>query len=576
VQPDGTRIRRRGTAGTKTFLFSDLRDYTTFVETHGDAEAARLLTEYRTLVRREVARHQGAEVKTEGDSFYVVFDAASTALDCAIAILKRAKVRADGRLRIGIGLHAGETVAYDDQFVGSAVNIASRLASTAGPGELIVSDTLRGLVRTTTATPMTDRGPLALKGVAEPIRAWTVRWDPDAAASPTPAIALPLPAARRRRLAPVWAIAAVAAIAAIGATLLLAPRGTSPAPPADAASKPRLVVVAGLGTLGFSGDGGPAVAAQLDEPVSLAFDAGGALFVADSTHQLNAQGVREPYTRIRRIDRNGNILTIAGGGSAEFPFDGSAARAHFPSSAVLAIAPGGPLYVAGGGDPASPQFVATIGGTDELRIVAGGARSGSSGDGGPASRALLFRPNAIAFDAVGGIYVSDGGNNRIRVITRDGSIDAFAGNGARGSTGDDGPAREASFFAPLGVAFSPDGSLFIADTNNHRIRKIDHGGNVVAVAGTGAPGFSGDGGPATSAALNLPSGLTFDRAGNLYIADTGNDRVRRVTPEGTITTIAGGSDADRLVRPAAVVIDAAGGLLIADAGAHRVVRLALR
>jgi len=115
------RTKRGSSPGTKAFFFSDLRDYTAFVETHGDAEAAKLLTEYRTLVRREVARYQGAEIKTEGDSFYVVFDAASTALECAIAILKRGKARADGRLRIGIGLHAGESVAFDDQFVGSAV-----------------------------------------------------------------------------------------------------------------------------------------------------------------------------------------------------------------------------------------------------------------------------------------------------------------------------------------------------------------------------------------------------------------------------------------------------------------------
>ena len=173
--------------------------YHRFVETHGDAEAARLLTEYRTLVRREVARHQGAEIKTEGDSFYVVFDAASTALDCAIAILKRAKARADGRLRIGIGLHAGETVAYDDQFVGSAVNIASRLAGKAGAGELLISDTLRGIVRTSRSIPMTERGALELKGVTEPIRAWTVDWheaQPAAAQEPTP------PPTRNRIAAP--------------------------------------------------------------------------------------------------------------------------------------------------------------------------------------------------------------------------------------------------------------------------------------------------------------------------------------------------------------------------------------
>lgn len=573
----GPTAKRPPSAGTKAFLFADLRDYTAFVESHGDAAAARLLTEYRTLVRREVARSHGAEIKTEGDSFYVVFDAASTALDCAVAILRRAAARAD-RLRIGIGLHAGETVAYDDQFVGSAVNIASRLASAADPGELLISDTLRGLVRTSTTIPMTERGPLALKGVTEQIRAWTVRWDPTAATPPPPARVLPpkrAPATSPRRVTSVWVIAAIAAVSAIGATLLLAPRGAPTTVPAAGLSGPKLVVVAGLGTLGYSGDGGPAVAAQLDEPTGLMFDAKGALYVADSTFQLNAQGIRESYTRIRTIDRSGTIRTIAGAGTTAFPFDGNAATARFEVQTAIAIDPTGVLYVVNGGDPGGPQWAGRIGPNGELRIIAGG-QSGFSGDGGPALAARLFRPNAVALDALGNVYVSDSGNDRIRIIRPDGSIDTIAGNGTRGSTGDGGPAREASFFAPLGLAISPDGSLYIADTNNHRVRKIDHGGTITTVAGTGEPGLSGDGGTGSRAALNLPSGLAFDRAGNLYIADTGNDRVRKVAPDGTITTVAGGAGADRLVRPAAVAVDADGVLFIADTGAHRVVKVVAR
>ena len=201
AQPTRTQRKRSAPAITRAFLFSDLRDYTSFVEAKGDAAAARLLRDYRTLVRRELARHDGAEVKTEGDSFYVVFEAPSAALDCAVAILRAADVR-NGRdptspLRIGIGLHAGETVAYDDQFVGSAVNIASRIAGKAGAGDLLISDTLRGLVRTSRNIAMSDRGALDLKGVAEPIRAWTVDWrQPERAVAPEPA-----PAPTRVRLA---------------------------------------------------------------------------------------------------------------------------------------------------------------------------------------------------------------------------------------------------------------------------------------------------------------------------------------------------------------------------------------
>jgi class 3 adenylate cyclase/tetratricopeptide (TPR) repeat protein len=175
-----TPIRRKPSTAARAFLFSDLRDYTSYVEAKGDAAAARLLREYRTLVRREVARHDGAEVKTEGDSFYVVFQSASSALECAVSILRAAEAQNERDpsmpLRIGVGLHAGETVEYDDQFVGSAVNIASRLAGKAQAMELIISDTLRGLVRTSQQLSMTDRGPLELKGVAEPIRAWSVEW----------------------------------------------------------------------------------------------------------------------------------------------------------------------------------------------------------------------------------------------------------------------------------------------------------------------------------------------------------------------------------------------------------------
>src|SRR6266850_2741594 len=190
-----TQPRRRPSTAARAFLFSDLRDYTSYVEAKGDAAAARLLREYRTLVRREVARHEGAEVKTEGDSFYVVFESASSALECAVAILRAADAQNDRDptmpLRIGVGLHAGETVAYDDQFVGSAVNIASRLAGKAGEMELVISDTLRGLVRTSTKLAMTDRGPLELKGVAEPIRAWSVKWraaQQETTPTPRPAI----------------------------------------------------------------------------------------------------------------------------------------------------------------------------------------------------------------------------------------------------------------------------------------------------------------------------------------------------------------------------------------------------
>ncbi|HLZ47283.1 MAG TPA: AAA family ATPase, partial [Candidatus Limnocylindria bacterium] len=206
-EPVATRSRPASPLrATRAFLFSDLRDYTRFVEREGDAAAARLLRDYRAIVRREVAKHEGAEVKTEGDSFYVVFNSPRGALECAVAMLKRVELHGqrhpDRPIRVGVGLHAGETVEFDDQFVGSAVIIGSRLCSKAKVGEILVSDTFRGLVRTGHAYEMEDRGALRLKGVSERVKAWSVRWGLPAAgppAAPVPAkavAALPLGAPR--------------------------------------------------------------------------------------------------------------------------------------------------------------------------------------------------------------------------------------------------------------------------------------------------------------------------------------------------------------------------------------------
>lgn len=187
---------------TRIFLFTDLREYTRFVETHGDVAATRLLRDYRTIVRREVARTRGAEIKTEGDSFYIVFEAAVPALDCAVAILEQVSVHNGKlparRLDIGAGLHAGDAVEYDGQYVGGAVIVASRLSTKAASGELLVSDTFRGLVRTGQAHLLRDRGTVTLKGVSEAIRVWSVT-PGEAAGSGLEQDGLPLPAGDLRQ-----------------------------------------------------------------------------------------------------------------------------------------------------------------------------------------------------------------------------------------------------------------------------------------------------------------------------------------------------------------------------------------
>jgi class 3 adenylate cyclase len=169
-----------GPSRTLTFLFADLRDYTPFVESRGDATARELIAEYRRLVRAAVERTSGAEIKTEGDNFYVVFETAGKALDCSMAILRAAerhtRERPDLPLRVGVGLHAGEPVPHEGQYVGSAVNIAARLASAAGPGELLVSELVRGLVRTSGQRPMQERTGVALKGISDAPRVFVVDW----------------------------------------------------------------------------------------------------------------------------------------------------------------------------------------------------------------------------------------------------------------------------------------------------------------------------------------------------------------------------------------------------------------
>ena len=284
---------------TRTFLFADLRDYTAFVERYGDAAAADLIAKYRRLVREQIVRSGGGEIKTEGDSFYVVFSSARRALECGVAILRGAAgagaADASQSLRIGIGIHAGEPITHEGQFVGSAVNVAARLAQSAGPGELLLSDVVRGLLRTSSTRPITERI-VPLKGIAEPFRAFAVRWEDDVLARPQPVVARRRRPGRAYRRPTIW-LAAFVAASVIVATAGLYRTAVAP--------RNSLVTVAGLGTEGDSGDGGPAVAAQLGELSSLGFDAERSLYLAD-THVAT--------TRIRRVDRRGIIVTVAAAG----------------------------------------------------------------------------------------------------------------------------------------------------------------------------------------------------------------------------------------------------------------------
>ena len=171
--------------------------------------------------------------------------------------------------------------------------------------------------------------------------------------------------------------------------------------------------------------------------------------------------------------------------------------------------------------------------------VAGTGVPGFSGDGGPGADALLSSPTAIAFDPEGNLYIADTGNNRIRRVGRDGIITTVAGTGRRGYGGDDGPAARALLNSPEGIAVGFGDSVYVADTGNNRVRMISADGTISTVAGTGEPGYAGDGGVASQAVLNSPQGVAVDAEGNVYLTDSFNDRIRKIDLEGVITTIAG-------------------------------------
>ena len=209
-----------------------------------------------------------------------------------------------------------------------------------------------------------------------------------------------------------------------------------------------------------------------------------------------------------------------------------------------------------------------------ITTVAGDGPQGDSGDGGQATSAQLSNPSGVAVDAAGNLYIADSGNHRIRKVAANGIITTVAGNGSYGYSGDGGRATSAQLAAPWGVAVDAAGNLYIADTNNGVIRKVAASGIITTVAGNGSHGYSGDGGPATSAQLNSPSGVAVDAAGNLYIADYGNYRIRKVATNGIITTVAGnyyGYSGDggpatsaQLTFPWGLTVDATGNLYVAD------------
>ena len=326
--------------------------------------------------------------------------------------------------------------------------------------------------------------------------------------------------------------------------------------------------IAGNGVRGFSGDGGNALLASLNNPQGVAVDKLGNIYIADAGNH-----------RVRRVSADGTITTIAGTGGAGFSGDGgpaTSAMLNFPTG--VAVDTSGNVYIA----DFNNNRVRRLDTAGTIQTLAGGDQAGFSGDNGPATNALLNRVYAVAIDNRGNILIADLDNYRVRKIAADGTITTAAGNGSSRFSGDGGPAVFAALDGPQGVSTDAAGNLYIADTVNNRIRKIAAGGGISTIAGSGTAGFCGDGGTALNACVNLPIGsIASDGASNLYFADRDGNRVRRISPDGTISTIAGngqpGFSGDggpailaSLLAPTDIAIDSAGNLYIADGGNNRV------
>ena len=324
-----------------------------------------------------------------------------------------------------------------------------------------------------------------------------------------------------------------------------------------------ITTVAGNGENDYSGDDGQATGAKINKPNNISVDASGNIYIADTGNH-----------RIRKVDADGIITTVAGTGSRGYSGEGTAINEKINKPAGVSVDASGNIYIADTGN----HRIRKVDADGIITTVAGTGSRGYSGEG-TAINEKINKPAGVSVDASGNIYIADTGNHRIRKVDAGGIITTVAGTGSGGYSGE-GTAINEKINKPGGVSVDESGNIYIADTENHRIRKVDAGGIITTVAGNGSTTYCCDGGPATSASINEPAGVSVDADGNIYIADTENHRIRKVDADGIISTVAGTGSAGysgegtainkKIKEPKGVSVDADGNIYIADTENHRI------